>query len=168
MFRKKSVSDELFLFFLSKVQNLTVLSIIDMIRIRFFGPRVLIQKGVRAAQYWKSRLRVSCIKMEFRSKLIPWRTMNLNLGLWSAGERRNTSKSIHSLRRSDHGCGEARCDKTVGTIHCTIIFALNDCCADRSAEVERHSCRWLRWQGILAFSCLEDNDPNNTTTSSSS
>ena len=38
MFRKKSPSDELFLHFSSKVQNLTVFSIIYMIRIRFFGP----------------------------------------------------------------------------------------------------------------------------------
>ena len=38
MFRKKSLSDELFLHFSSKVQHLTVFSIIYMIRIRFFGP----------------------------------------------------------------------------------------------------------------------------------
>ena len=38
MFRKKSLSDELFLHFSSKVQNLAVFSIIYMIRIRFFGP----------------------------------------------------------------------------------------------------------------------------------
>ena len=35
---KKILSDELFLHFFSKVQNLTVFSIIYMIRIRFFGP----------------------------------------------------------------------------------------------------------------------------------
>ena len=33
-------------------QNLTVFSIIYMIRIRFFVPGELIPKGVRAAQYW--------------------------------------------------------------------------------------------------------------------
>ena len=36
--------------FSSKVQNLTVFSIIYMIRIRFFGPGELNQKGFRAAQ----------------------------------------------------------------------------------------------------------------------
>ena len=36
MFRKKSISDELFLHFSAKVQNLAVFSIIHMIRIRFF------------------------------------------------------------------------------------------------------------------------------------
>ena len=36
--KKKNLSDELFLHFSSKVQNLTVFSIIYMIRIRFFGP----------------------------------------------------------------------------------------------------------------------------------
>ena len=41
----KSLSDELFLHFSSKVQNLTVFSIIYMIRIRFFGPGELNQKG---------------------------------------------------------------------------------------------------------------------------
>ena len=41
--KKKKPSDELFLHFSSKVQNLTVFSIIYMIRIRFFGPRELIQ-----------------------------------------------------------------------------------------------------------------------------
>ena len=35
----------------SKVQNLTVFSIVHTIRIRFFGPRELIQNGFRAAQY---------------------------------------------------------------------------------------------------------------------
>ena len=35
---KKNLSDELFLHFSSKVQNLTVFPIIYMIRIRFFGP----------------------------------------------------------------------------------------------------------------------------------
>ena len=43
--------------FSSKVQNLTVFSIIYMIRIRFFGPRELIQNGFRVAQYaWKHRM----------------------------------------------------------------------------------------------------------------
>ena len=36
--------------FSAKVQNLTVFSLIYMIRIRFFGPRELIQNGFRAAQ----------------------------------------------------------------------------------------------------------------------
>ena len=49
-FEKKSFSDELLLHFSSKVQNLTVFSII-YIRIRFFGPGDLIQKLFRAAQY---------------------------------------------------------------------------------------------------------------------
>ena len=43
---KKSFSDELSSFFPSNVQNLTVFSIIDMIRIRFFGP------GGRKALYF--------------------------------------------------------------------------------------------------------------------
>ena len=47
----KRLSDELFLHFSSKVQNLTVLSIIYMIRIRFFGLGELNQKGFSAAQY---------------------------------------------------------------------------------------------------------------------
>ena len=47
---EKSLSDELFLFFSSKVQNLTVFSIIYMIRIRLFGPDELFQKGFLAAQ----------------------------------------------------------------------------------------------------------------------
>ena len=51
MFRKKSPSDELFLHFSSKVQNLTVFSIIYMIRIRFFGFGELIQNGFSTAQY---------------------------------------------------------------------------------------------------------------------
>ena len=51
MFRKKSPLDELFLHFSSKVPNLTVFSIIYMIRIRFFGPRELIRRHFRRAQY---------------------------------------------------------------------------------------------------------------------
>ena len=47
---KKSLSDELFLHFSSKVQNLTVFSIIYMIRIRFFRPVESIQNGFRAAR----------------------------------------------------------------------------------------------------------------------
>ena len=50
-FGKKSLSDELFIIFPSKVQNRTVFSIIYMIRIRFFGPRELIQSFFRTAQY---------------------------------------------------------------------------------------------------------------------
>ena len=50
MFRKKSLSNELFFIFPSKVQNLTVFSIVCMIRIRFFGPRQLIQRYFRRAQ----------------------------------------------------------------------------------------------------------------------
>ena len=47
---KKSLSVELFRIFPSKVPNLTVFSIIYMIRIRFFGPRELFPKGFRDAQ----------------------------------------------------------------------------------------------------------------------
>ena len=49
--KKKSLSDELSLHFSSKVQNLTVFSIIYMIRIRFFVLGELIQNGFRAARY---------------------------------------------------------------------------------------------------------------------
>ena len=49
-FEKKSLSDELFLHFSEKVQNLTVFSIIYMIRIRFFGPQELIQNYFRRAR----------------------------------------------------------------------------------------------------------------------
>ena len=48
---KKSLSDELFLHFSSEVQNLTVFSIIYIIRIRFFGPGELIQNIFSSAQY---------------------------------------------------------------------------------------------------------------------
>ena len=48
--KKKSLSDALFLHFSSKVQNLTVFSIIYMIRIRFFGPGELIQRHFSGAQ----------------------------------------------------------------------------------------------------------------------
>ena len=47
----RSPSDELFLHFSAKVQNLAVFSFIYMIRIRFFGPGELIQKYFRAARY---------------------------------------------------------------------------------------------------------------------
>ena len=47
---KKSLSDEFFLCFTSKVQNLTVFSMIYMIRIPFFGPGELIQRYFRAAR----------------------------------------------------------------------------------------------------------------------
>ena len=66
MFReKKNFSDELFLHFSSKVQNLTVFSIIYMIRIRFFGPGELIQKYFSAAQYcWRSLPAASRAELE--------------------------------------------------------------------------------------------------------
>ena len=47
MFRKKSLSDELSLLFSKKIQNLTVLTIIYTIRVRFFGPGESIQNGFR-------------------------------------------------------------------------------------------------------------------------
>ena len=52
MFRKKSLSDELFLHFVCKSSESDRFSIIYMIRIRFFRPRELNQKGFRAARYW--------------------------------------------------------------------------------------------------------------------
>ena len=62
MFRKKFHSDELFLHFSEKVQNLTVFSIIYMIRIRFFGPR-----GINSELFFG---RTVCI---FRFCVIPWK-----------------------------------------------------------------------------------------------
>ena len=52
MFRKKKKNrrTNYSSIFPSKVQNLTVFSIIYMIRIRFFGPGELIQNGFSAAQ----------------------------------------------------------------------------------------------------------------------
>ena len=47
--------------FSSKVQNLTVFSIIYMIRIRFFGPRELIQNEFRAAQESRKRTILVCV-----------------------------------------------------------------------------------------------------------
>ena len=47
---KKILSDESFLHFSSKVQNLTVFSIIYIIRIRFLGSEKLNQKGFRRAR----------------------------------------------------------------------------------------------------------------------
>ena len=51
VWNKKALSDELFLHFSSTVENLTVFSIIYMVRIRCFGPVELIQNGFSAAQY---------------------------------------------------------------------------------------------------------------------
>ena len=55
MFRKKKKNfpDELFLHFSSKVQNLTVFSIIYMIRIRFFGPGELNQRTFPATRLFR-------------------------------------------------------------------------------------------------------------------
>ena len=50
-FEKKITVGRIFLCFNAKVQNLNVFWIIYMIRIRFFGPRELIQKYFRAARY---------------------------------------------------------------------------------------------------------------------
>ena len=47
---KKSLLDELFLHFSAQVQNLAVFSFIYMIRIRFFGPGELTQKGFSGAR----------------------------------------------------------------------------------------------------------------------
>ena len=78
---KKSLSDELFLNFSSKVQNLTVFSIMYMIRIRFFGPSELIQKYFRAARYWSlsrcvttaTTSIVSELSVAFASRCVAWR-----------------------------------------------------------------------------------------------
>ena len=48
--KKKNVGRIFPPFLSSKVQNLTVFSIIDLIRIRFFGPGELNQNGFRAAR----------------------------------------------------------------------------------------------------------------------
>ena len=64
--------------------------------------------------------------------------------------------------------GETRCDKTERTNNSTFTFTLNDGCADLLMEVERHSCRRLRREGIFVIQCLLDNDPNTTTSRFSS
>ena len=51
----------------------------------------------------------------------------------------------HSLRKSGTWCGETRCDKTTGTNHTVFIFIFIDYCADRSREMEWHSCCWKHW-----------------------
>ena len=83
---------------------------------------------------------------------------------WASGRERD----ICPLRRSGRQYGEMRCDKTEGTIHSTIIFTLNDCCADRSTKVEWPSCRWPSWWGVFILQCLEVNDPYTTASRSSS
>ena len=35
----------------------------------------------KLVQYWKSRSRITCITMDFKSELIPRRMLGLNLGL---------------------------------------------------------------------------------------
>ena len=55
MFRKKSLSDELFLHFFCKSSESGRFSIIYMIRIRFFGPRELNQNGFSGARYCSVR-----------------------------------------------------------------------------------------------------------------
>ena len=55
--KKKNLSGELFLHFSSKVQNLTVLSISYMIRIRFFGSGELNQRAFSGARYGVNRRR---------------------------------------------------------------------------------------------------------------
>ena len=55
MFRKKIPFRRIIPPFSAKVQNLAVFSIIYMIRIRFFGPRELNQKGFSGARYTCSK-----------------------------------------------------------------------------------------------------------------
>ena len=51
MFRKNPSRTNYCSIFSSRAQNLTVFSIVYLIRIRFFGPRDLFPKGFRDAQY---------------------------------------------------------------------------------------------------------------------
>ena len=52
---EKYLSDEFFLHFSSKVQSLTVFSIICTVRIRFFGPGELFRGYFSGAQYSRER-----------------------------------------------------------------------------------------------------------------
>ena len=61
----------------------------------------------KLVQYWKSRLRTTFVNMELKSKLIPWRIMDHNPGLWSAGEWTNTSTNF--LKRMGNLFTEKKC-----------------------------------------------------------
>ena len=70
--------------FSEKVQNLTVFSIIYMIRIRFFGPGELIQNYFRRAQYTNIFLKSSPRKSRFSCALQAAQTPSLHCQIHGA------------------------------------------------------------------------------------
>ena len=93
-FEKKSLSDELFLLFYEKGQNLTVFSFINMIRIRFFGPEESIQNGFPHACYaWrKGRERI-----EQTGSLFPSGQLKTNRFVSKANDQRNRARVVLDL-----------------------------------------------------------------------
>ena len=135
-------------------------------RRKIHAERMDARRYTKLAQCWKPGLRIACLNMELKSKVIPCRTINTNPGWWSAEGWTNT-QLIFSRRtriaftaKKWRQYWETRCDTTEGTIHSVMICTLHDCCADLSAELERHSCHWIRCWVILILQCLQDNNPN--------
>ena len=112
----------------------------------------------KLAEYWKSRSRTIYINVELKSELNPWRMMDLNPRLSSAGVWTNTSTSFFK--------------RMVKSIHYEDV-ALG---ARRPASTEQKepsnppllSCRGQRRLEILVIYSLQDNDPNTTTSRSPS
>ena len=90
--------------------------------------------------------------MELRSRLLPCRKREINLGLWSTEELTNAwpntqrRTQTHSFQRSGTWCGVTCCDKTTGLIHTnfTIIFV------DNHADYQR------KWNDIPAVGHIDE------------
>ena len=88
--------------FSSKVQNLTVFSIIHMIRIRFFGPGELIQNGFSAAQYVAARM--TRHNFETRSRFLS------RFGLKTS----SPSVEVYPVCHCRHACASRSCRQSAG------------------------------------------------------
>ena len=89
----------------------------------------------KLAQYWKPRLRITCINMELKSE--SWIVINRTMNEYVNELLEENWKPTH-CEEVTTGTGET----SEGTIHSTIIFTLNHCCADRIDQ--------RKWKDILA------------------
>ena len=65
--------------------------------------------------------------------------------LISRDMKKYVNELLEENDKSNHFLEVDRRDTTERTIHSIIIFTLTDYCPNRSAEVEGHSRRWIRY-----------------------
>ena len=103
------------------------------------GPVLEVKVTYHLYQYGM-KIKVNSVKNDGSQS---WIVISRGINKYVEDLAEESGKSVHCEEMVTSSV-EARCGRTEGTIESTITFILDDVCANRSMEVERHSCRRLR------------------------